>query len=772
MKTSSRWLEMFAAVLACTMPLTTSAQIACAVAPNPYLQRLDTLISSAERMRTHIDRTAFDRHALLDAADYEADFLIAFVKQQIAFEQYPGALRGPEGTLSSRSGNALDQSLLLASLLRDAGFDARIARAELDTGHAMELLGEMRRERSPYPAIGSAEGISQAMLDMGLLRSLDEERKADLARSIAAPPPVTSTPRAQQAQQWLADVTRALDSAGLVLGSTTAVEDLAREASDYFWVQYRDSAAGDWTDIHPAFHEEPTFKPTFSVVYTESIPADLQHRFRFQVFIEKAIGNKLETHALTAAWERPTANLNGVTLVFYNVPDTLMSNVPLTTDVVDALERATFFAPAFGSAVAEGAQFFDSHGTLISPEVVSAPGAGLFKTLGGSFGSALEGLGGQGLPQLTGQWIEFTFIAPDGSQRSYRRMTLDRIGAEARRKGVVPAGLKPAGAADLRPLMQRHSFMVATGVTPRGKALDSSLEHIVRQRPLLEAIASDRSEPPSPETLKKLQDLPQGWGGHAQLFADFDRVAELFPETRIYRSGPALVVQREGLSPTEGALIRAIDIVQNPARAVSWRDDRLVVDARGVVAAGVWETAFEGMALDQAPERFNTFSVFSSVVQSAADVSVLRPGITASLPGLSPDTLSSIQDDLDRGFAVIVPHGELPQGGGWWRVQPLTGETLGQISPGHGSEVTSWVELVSFGLSVAGTLVNQLGCMVTHGAAVDSGNYGGFACCSLVNLLSFATGSVLGDVHIAAGAAWDVAGTANLLDAPCGVLDN
>lgn len=772
MKKSCRWSAMFAAALGCTMPLAASAQLACALAPDPYLQRLDTLISSAERMRTHIDRTAFDRHALLDASDFEADSLISFVKQQIGFEQYPGALRGPEGTLSSRSGNALDQSLLLASLLRDAGFEARITRAEIDAEQAMELLGEMRRARPPYPAIGSAEGIAQAMLDMGLFRSPDKARKAELVRSIEAPPPITSNPRAQQAQQWLTDVTGALDSAGLVLGSATAVEELAREASDYFWVQFRDSAAGDWSDIHPAFHGEPSFRPVFAQVYTDTIPAELQHRFRFQVFIEKVIGGKLEAHALTAAWERPTANLNGVTLVFYNVPDTLMGSVPLTSDVPAALEKATFFAPAFGAAVSEGAQFFDSQGTLISPEVVSAPGASLIKTIGGSFGSALEGLGGQGLPQLTAQWIEFTFIAPDGSQRSHRRMTLDRIGAEARRKGVVPAGLKPAGAGDLRPLMQRHSFMVATGATSRGKALDSSLEHIVRQRPLFEAIAGERAAPSSPETLKKLQDLPMGWAGHAQLFSAFDRVADLFPESRMYRSGPALVVQREGLSPTEGALIKAIDIVQNPARAVSWRDDRPVVDARGVVATGVWETAFEGMTLDQAPERFNTFSVFSSVVRSPADVSVLHPGMNAALPGLSPDTLSGIQDDLDRGFAVIVPHGELPQGGGWWRVQPLTGETLGQISPGHGSEIAEWLDLTSFGLSVAGTLVNQLGCMATHSAAMNSGNYGGFACCSLVNALSFAAGSVLGDLHFYAGMAWDVGGATGLLDAPCGVLDN
>jgi hypothetical protein len=31
-------------------------------------------------------------------------------------------LRGPLGTLFSRSGNAIDQALLLAGLLRDAGF--------------------------------------------------------------------------------------------------------------------------------------------------------------------------------------------------------------------------------------------------------------------------------------------------------------------------------------------------------------------------------------------------------------------------------------------------------------------------------------------------------------------------------------------------------------------------------------------------------------------------------------------------------------------------
>jgi hypothetical protein len=78
--------------------------------PGYYLDKIDQLMSAAEAMRSSIDRSAFDLDVLLDNTDYKAENIISFVKEEVGFEQYPGTLRGPLGTLMSRSGNALDQS--------------------------------------------------------------------------------------------------------------------------------------------------------------------------------------------------------------------------------------------------------------------------------------------------------------------------------------------------------------------------------------------------------------------------------------------------------------------------------------------------------------------------------------------------------------------------------------------------------------------------------------------------------------------------------------
>ena len=62
----------------------------------------------------------------------DAETIIDWVRQNISFQQYPGMLRGAYGTLITRPGNALDQAMLLARLLGDAGYEIRIARGKLE----------------------------------------------------------------------------------------------------------------------------------------------------------------------------------------------------------------------------------------------------------------------------------------------------------------------------------------------------------------------------------------------------------------------------------------------------------------------------------------------------------------------------------------------------------------------------------------------------------------------------------------------------------------
>jgi hypothetical protein len=741
--------------------------------PGYYLDKIDQLMSAAEAMRSSIDRSAFDLDVLLDNTDYEAENIISFVKEEVGFEQYPGTLRGPLGTLMSRSGNALDQSILLAKLLRDAGFDARIARGRLDDAQARELLNEMRLDRPAYPAIGSAPEFAAAIQSLELGPKLDDAQLEQLAHTLAEPPPVDGFSGLDTVRRQTGEIEGWLQKAGVTLGSTDSLAAAVAEAQDYFWVQFRDSAASPWSNVHPGFREAPSFDLSFTEVFTESIPAELQHRFRFQVFIERAIAGRLDVMPISDPWERPTANLNGTPLVYTNIPDTMMRDLAVRADLAVKLEQASFFAPAFGSGLVDSARFFDSTGTLVDPEVANAAGAGIFKTLGGLFGDALGGTGGSGAPRLTAQWLEFTLIAPDGSERSYRRTTMDRLGPDARRRGEVPANLGPTSAEHLRPLLQRHTFMVSTGATPRAMAMDFALESLLKSRPLFEAIITEGSEPPSAATQPSLKNVPKAWAGHLKLFGLFDRAEDAYANGRQYRSGPALVVQREGLAEERGKVTEAIDIVQNPRRAFAWKDGELEYVPQAVAFAGIWETASEGSVISGASEPFNTGYVFEEAKQSGAPISVIRPGETASLDSLTADSLASIQQDLDRGFAIVVPNQEFAQGAGWWRVDPLTGETLGQIGSGMGGDMTEWVELATFALSVATACVGQLACMSSHGAAVNSGSYGGFACCSIWNAFLLAGGIIGGVVSAGVGTGWDIFGalTGDIAGATCAVFD-
>ena len=106
---------------------------------------LDAFVDHLESLRSTLDRTQFDVEELSFELAFESpDVIVEWVQHNIAFEPYLGLLRGPTGTLMSRAGNALDQAVLLARLLNDAGYEARIARGELTQEAARRLVDHVR----------------------------------------------------------------------------------------------------------------------------------------------------------------------------------------------------------------------------------------------------------------------------------------------------------------------------------------------------------------------------------------------------------------------------------------------------------------------------------------------------------------------------------------------------------------------------------------------------------------------------------------------------
>lgn len=717
-----------------------------------YKVNLQQMQGFMEEIGTQLNREAFDFDVLLDSLNYDASEIVEFAQTAISYEQYQGVLRGPLGTLFSRAGNSIDQALLLAKLLRDAGYDARLAGTILSDQHAAMVIKSMKQTVLEPPAIGDPEGFLNAMQRYGFTDStLDTKQRSAYISWVENRPTVEKSAVYEAVRKTTEFLSLQLKQAGAELAEAGPGESLLSEARQYYWVQYRDEAAKPWTDVHAAFVGPPPFGRLIATNYISGeVPVKLQHRLRFQVFIERKIGDRLEVVPISEAWERPLANLVGVPLTFSNIADSMLTPQSLDKDLETLLVEAGSFVPSFGSGMAPGARFFDVRGTLIDPIAASDAAAGLFATLGDAFSNAIGEIGDETrIPTLTAQWMEFTLISPDGAERVYRRTTLDRVGTAARKLGEVPTTIGPADTEDLRTLLQRHTFMVATSEIPRGYVLESAFNHFRSERPGIDAVLDIRFKMPAKS--RSLSNIPAGWAGHPALFSNFDMADSIGPHHRNYRSGPALVIHSNGLGES-GQQVEAIDIVSNPRRTFDIRGEIPTLAPGFTMQSGVWETAVEGSML-AGDSQVSTMAIFDSARREGNEPVVILPGQMPNVNVMSADTAAAIANDLADGYAVVLPSLEnMVDFEGWWRLDLQSGETLGRIGDGRGGELLEG--LISMSISLGGFLYSVSSC---ESATSDES----YLCCLAVNsaLALFTVGigfHLVGKMGAAAGSMLDL----------------
>ena len=657
----------------------------------------DGFLKRIESLRSIIDRSKFDLEALLEKLDYDSEKIIDFVRDDIYFEQYQGSLRGAKGTLMSQAGNALDQAVLLAALLKDAGYEARIVEGKLPPSSALRLLREvLPADQERLRAKRSADE-KKRLNDLRNLQASLGDAQTPVALSEQPNPPVNieDSPLYQQAQAIAQDLLETIEK--VRKDQQDQLEQrLVDEATDYFWVEYRGGPGSQWTSVHPVaeFLSADAESISTKAMFADSVPERLLHRIKIEVLIDQKEGNELVEKPLMSPWTRPAANLHGEILTFTNVPNTL-ATLEIPDNAQEAFQKATIFAPVLGGIVPAGGQFFDLEGNTVDQMAANSPAAGLFATLSektsNAAGAIAESERKEDFVTLVDQRMRITFVSPDGTTTVVERSIFDR--RSARDAAEIGSEFEPTGLEDIAALTESRSLLINCGRIPDDFVLEQILNRARDSRFLFDIMVRKSLRPgekiavPTTELAK----LKTGWVGTYLLFAMFD--AEASSSSMLaYRATPNLLIYHAE-NPSLGHRV-AVDIVRNRRRSLRMVDGRVQVALEDSLARGVWETLTEGLLTDAGGAGLNTPKVFDHARRERIPIRLISPS--------EPDELDSVQmseearvyarRDLSAGYHLIIPT-RTPESlarTGWWRIDMRDGSTLGMADTGEGADDTEY----------------------------------------------------------------------------------
>jgi hypothetical protein len=259
-------------------------------------------------IRGMVDWATLDVGALQEELGSELPKVHAFVRDQIAFEPYEGALRGARGTLLFRAGNAIDRALLLRALLDAGEHETRLVEAELSRG----------------------------------------EWQSVLSRSLASGPQVD---RLSQGVEWLFDAAAAdLEAIGDALwefgfrapSSESSSQQMVSSMSQHVWVQVRQGET--WLDLDPTpgLAVGETLAPPLRT-YT-AVPDDWHYQLRLRIEVDMESGERLHSQEVLA-YETRYADVAGLPIGLFHEREEDQAKVVLL--IGDRVARSLPFpAPA------------------------------------------------------------------------------------------------------------------------------------------------------------------------------------------------------------------------------------------------------------------------------------------------------------------------------------------------------------------------------------------------------------------------------------------
>ncbi|MEO6014573.1 MAG: hypothetical protein ABIQ30_13435 [Devosia sp.] len=521
---------------------------------------------------------------------------------------------------------------------------------------------------------------------------------------------------------------------------------LARGAlADHWWVQVQ--VDGKWVDYDLLSLDGVSGSAVAAPSETldGDVPVDAKQRVQLKVISEQLIGGQLREATVFEHEFDPSAVI-GQRIALRSVPLLWPAEWDAITpdDVQEKLFAALYTQTEWMPTLTVGKENFQQSSIIDTgvvnpdPNPQSNPFFGMTFSAAGKvgritdlFGQLLDesdGLGGdepaapvpENAPraqgELTAEWLEYTIIVPGQAPITTRRELFDILGPSLRRGG----DFSTFEVDEAKRLERAAGEMTDTDIVilpcwPAPEYLaDLTAGLVLANKPVLDEFSRDpfgKSPPNSMELFSKMDGMP----GPAYFYSMLRSEAE-WTNQSVFIDRPQVVTQHGVLSrvgPGEMSAAVALDVVENGVGAdpFSGRDPFLLRLLQGVA-----DTNAEALAMPGSGD--NTSTIFEQDA-NAPEWTVFFPADKDKLAtlGLPPDLSARLLADLENGNAIVSRHGSAEdfRAGGWWRINPLTGTTLGMGSRGWGQDLVEY----AFQLMIQ-VMMAQIACMAT--TAVEEGH--------------------------------------------------
>lgn len=663
-------------------------------------QNFQQFVGFADRLRAQIDRSQFELEPLVDRLDRDPERIFAFVRDEIQFEAYQWALRGPRATLEGRAGNAADQALLLGALLSLAGVEnIEVMHGELEPASADILFQQMFRARRPAGANILSSGKSKEFAEiLGLAESdADAMLLANRAANAAFLDAIGLNARKMAGPLFEALLATARETMTQPLAGA---DHLMPAISEHIWLRV-DLGDGRPVALDPAFDEaEPGIEygsPARTLPWEER--GALAPETTIEIVVDRVEGGALKSETILSHAEALSSLTDGA-VTFSLLPEKFE---PLAAGATPgrpgALARSIADSNAFLPILSTGetqvvGRPFDRHGR---PRLIEGGGLVPLKraeAVGGLFSTVTNRVNEELGPESDFAGLEVRITTQvAGEVLQALSAPLIRAQTQAARLANMAVTLP-----DWTPERTARSAIISGSLdfsTHRphpARVLYDSLDRFVRNAKALESGDLEKATGDLSLPIARL------WSAMSRAVAA--RAPVRAGEIRIYEASPRVALHLRGLRDTNDGLnvTTSLDVLENAWRIAhrSSTPDANLAARRLALELGVADTLIEAVLAGADAFVDNAYLAMQSDLRSGAEVAALPAAAAARMldhSALSDDARALIEADMRDGhFALITtPPSAEDVIRHWWRYDPLTGAILGKADTGRGQALWEYV---------------------------------------------------------------------------------